>query len=46
MIIEFQYTIKQYENVLGRKLERPTGNMLDEDLEDIRVNCHRLESVN
>ena len=46
MVAELQYTIKQYETALGRKLEKPIGNVLDEDLEELKVNCQRLESVN
>ena len=32
--------------MLGRKLNKPVGNVLDDDLEELRMNCQRLESVN
>jgi hypothetical protein len=32
--------------VLGRKLDKPAGNVLDDDLEELIQNCQRLESVN
>jgi hypothetical protein len=46
MVAELQYKIKQCETALGRKLDKPIGNVLDEDLEELKVNCQRLESVN